>query len=654
MGDLRLKGLLAALPEQPLFEALLADLAARFANAQPGEVATQIERALAQLVDLFGYDRCTYSEFADDARLVVLSSAAAAGLAPLPRGCFDEGLAWFLDELRAGRVVAMPRLPDGLPPEAHAEAEHCRRIGLRSHLSIPLSARGRVAGVLSLGGLRSAQQWSADTITRLTILGELFSANLERARSEEEMQRLRLRLWHADRVARLGTLSAAIAHEINQPLAAILANAQAGLAYLARGEATPAAMREILEAVVRDDRRAADTIRTMRAFLRRDERGRERIDLAAAMRDVLQLLASELARKGIAVEARLEPGCWVRADKAQIEQVALNLVLNALAAMEGCAPGERRLRLSAARLADGRVAAEVRDSGRGIAPENMARLFDPFWTTRKEGLGLGLAICRSIMEAHGGSIHAERNAERGATFRIHLRAEAAAQAHEAGAAPAPSQPLSAQERSGAPLVCIVDDDAAVREGVAARLAAEGGWRVAGYGSAEELLAGTGAQEAACLVLDLHMPGLSGLALQEKLAAARGTPPIVFLTGGGDVAASVTAMKRGAVDFLAKPVDDDKLLDAVRRAIELHAARRGRALEREASLERFNRLSSRERQVMAEVVRGRLNKQIAADLDIALQTVKQHRARVMEKMEAASVAELVRAYEASGLFSPRAP
>jgi len=372
------------------------------------------------------------------------------------------------------------------------------------------------------------------------------------------------------------------------------------------------------------------------------------------MRDVLQLLASELARKGIAVEARLEPGCWVRADKAQIEQVALTLVLNALAAMEGCAPGERRLRLSAARLADGRVAAEVRDSGRGIAPENMARLFDPFWTTRKEGLGLGLAICRSIMEAHGGSIHAERNAERGATFRIHLRAEAAAQAHEAGAAPAPSQPLSAQERSGAPLVCIVDDDAAVREGVAARLAAEGGWRVAGYGSAEELLAGTGAQEAACLVLDLHMPGLSGLALQEKLAAARGTPPIVFLTGGGDVAASVTAMKRGAVDFLAKPVDDDKLLDAVRRAIELHAARRGRALEREASLERFNRLSSRERQVMAEVVRGRLNKQIAADLDIALQTVKQHRARVMEKMEAASVAELVRAYEASGLFSPRAP
>ena len=424
----KFRGSVAALSEQSVFEALLADLAARFADVPAAATLAEVDRALARLVDFFGYDRCSYAEFgAPGGSLNILASAGAPGIAPTPKGEFGAQFSWWLGKLHAGRPVALPDLPRGLPSHAIAEARFCRRAGLRSHLAIPLRARGRVAAVLSFAGVRAKRHWPADAITRLTIIGEILAGAMARARSEEEAHELRSRLWHADRVARIGALTAAIAHEINQPLTAILSNAQAGLAHLVRGEACPEEMRDILEAVVRDDKRAAETIRTMRAFLRDHQSERSCIDLAAALREVLGLLAAELQRQGIRVEARLEPRCWVMADKIQIEQVALNLLLNAAGAMEASPRAQRRLRLSAARIGGGKVAVEVRDAGIGIAAQDIQAVFEPFWTTRKDGLGLGLAICRSIVEAHDGTIGVTPNAGRGVTFRFELPAEAAAQ-----------------------------------------------------------------------------------------------------------------------------------------------------------------------------------------------------------------------------------
>ena len=294
--------------ERLAFERLLADLSVRFANVAHDRIVAEIEAALARLVDLLGYDRCTYTELATDGTLHVLCSAAVGGIEPLPRGPFGAGLPWLVGEIRAGRIVALSDLPHGLPPEATAEAEHVQRIGLRSHLSIPLRVGGRVVGALSFGGLRRARTWPEAVITRLTIVGEVFASAIARARSEDEAQRLRSQLWHADRVARTGALTAAIAHELNQPLAAILSNAQAGLAYLDRGEARPEEVRAILEAVVRDDKRAAETIRTMRALLRHDGTGRARIDIAAALREVLHLLEGELPPPGHPRRDRVRSG----------------------------------------------------------------------------------------------------------------------------------------------------------------------------------------------------------------------------------------------------------------------------------------------------------------------------------------------------------
>jgi FixJ family two-component response regulator/signal transduction histidine kinase len=640
-----------AVSEGQAFEPLLADLSARCANVSHDGIIAEIEGALGRLAGSLGYDRCTYTEFAPDGMLHVMCSAARAGIEPLPRGPFGAGLPWLVGELRAGRMIALAELPDGLPPEAAAEAEYVKRIGLRSHLSVPLRVGGRVAGALSFAGLHGARSWPEEVITRLTIIGEVFASAVARVRLEKEAAQLRSRLWHADRVARAGALTAAIAHEINQPLAAILSNAQAGLRFLDRGGVRPEDLRAILEAIVRDDKRAAETIRTMRALLRRDATGRARIDLAATLREVLQLLAGELAGQGIRVETELGAGCWVMADKAQIEQVALNLVLNAAAAMQLHPAEERFLRVSVARNGDGRVVAAVCDSGPGIAAEHADAVFEPFRTTRTDGLGLGLAICRSIVQAHDGAIWVERNPDRGVTFRFELQGAAyEREFDDARVSPGTAASgHSAQTAAAGPAVCIVDDDAAVRESVV-RLLAAAGWPAASYASASEFLERRPAAEVGCLLLDLWMPGMSGFELQTYLSGRGIAPPVVFLTGQADVATGVDAMKLGAVDFLVKPVESDVLIAAVRKALERHASEREHARERNASLARLRLLSAREREIAEHVIRGRLNKQIAADLEIAEQTVKQHRGRVMEKLEVRSVAELVRVCEASGLFA----
>jgi len=631
-----------ALDERLAFERLLADLSARLASVSGERIAAEIEAALVRLVASLGYDRCTFTEFAADGTLHVLCSAAADGIEALPRGPLGRPASWLGDEIRAGRIVALPNMPDGLPPEAALYRERAREIGLRSHLSIPLRVGGRVVGALSFGGLRNAHTWPDEVVTRLTIVGEVFSGAVARVRSEDEARQLRSRLWHADRVARTAALTAAIAHELNQPLAAILSNAQAGLRYLERGALRPEEVRAILTAIVRDDKRAAETIRAMRALLRRDDTGRARIDIAATLRGVLQLHAAELRRQGIDVETELATECWAMADRVQIEQVALNLILNAAAAMRACPLGERRLRVSAARTDDSRVTVGVRDTGAGIPREHREAVFEPFWTTQHEGLGLGLAICRSIVQAHRGTIAVEPNPDRGVTFRVELRAAAGEPAE--AAAPAPEAPSQA---AGAPTVCIVDDDAAMRASLARLVAAEG-WNALTYATATAFFERAPLGEVACVLLDNRMPGLSGMELLEQLAGRDAAPPIILLSGNGDVATGVAVMKLGAMDFLEKPVERDVLVAAVRKALERHAGEQACTRERAACRVLVARLSAREREVMGHVIRGRLNKQIAGDLGIAEQTVKQHRGRVMEKIGVRSVPELVRVCESAGL------
>lgn len=202
------------------------------------------------------------------------------------------------------------------------------------------------------------------------------------------------------------------------------------------------------------------------------------------------------------------------------------------------------------------------------------------------------------------------------------------------------------------LVHVIDDNASVRRALK-RLLGSVGIQAETYASAQQFLDAELPDLPSCLVLDVRMPRISGLELQDRLLAAGRDIPIVFITGHGDIAMAVEAMKKGAVDFLPKPFNDQDLIDAIHRALAQHERLRDERAEQDEVLARLERLTPREREVMELVVTGRLNKQIAGELGTVEKTVKVHRARVMEKMEAESLAELVRLAARVGIQGPAA-
>ena len=199
------------------------------------------------------------------------------------------------------------------------------------------------------------------------------------------------------------------------------------------------------------------------------------------------------------------------------------------------------------------------------------------------------------------------------------------------------------------VIAIVDDDPSVREGLHSLLRSAG-WSVEAFGSAQEFLARTRAKAPSCLILDLQLPGLSGLDLQRRMAEVDLEIPIVFLTGHGDIPASVQAMKAGAIEFLTKPVDERDLLRAIQEAIDRDRHTRKQHAEMHDLQSRHDSLTGREREVMQQVISGLLNKQVAAELNITEFTVKIHRGQVMRKMRADSLADLVRMAESLGIHS----
>jgi FixJ family two-component response regulator len=202
------------------------------------------------------------------------------------------------------------------------------------------------------------------------------------------------------------------------------------------------------------------------------------------------------------------------------------------------------------------------------------------------------------------------------------------------------------------LVFLIDDDASVRKGVA-RLLRSAGYKSETFASASEFLAREQYAGPTCLIVDVRMPGLNGMDLQETLIQRRREEQLVFITGHGDISMCAQAMKAGAVDFLSKPFDDEQLLQCVERALIRSAEQRRRSGEKNEARRLLDLLTPREFEVMQLVITGMLNKQIAAELDVAEKTVKVHRGRVMQKLGITSVAELVRVGQRAGVTSARA-
>ncbi|WP_437681859.1 sensor histidine kinase [Sorangium sp. So ce131] len=245
---------------------------------------------------------------------------------------------------------------------------------------------------------------------------------LKRSRAADELKAPdALELVHLNQVSSMGELACSIAHELNQPLAAILSNAQAALRLLAHIPPDIAEARAALEDIVADDRRAGKVVQRMRAALPKGAVHMTAQDVNELAREVIRLVSDAARRAGATVRTELAPGLpRVGGDGIRLQQVILHLLGNALEAVSRCPP-DARLVVVRTRAADGgRVELSVADSGEGIPPEDLERIFEPFYTTKPKGLGVGLSISRSIVEAHGGRLWAECSPGEGATLRCAL------------------------------------------------------------------------------------------------------------------------------------------------------------------------------------------------------------------------------------------
>jgi two-component system sensor kinase FixL len=274
--------------------------------------------------------------------------------------------------------------------------------------------------MLTFAVMREERSWPETVVMGFKLIAQVFANALARKRAEVEAFQARSQLLQLDRLSRMGELTASLAHELNQPLAAILSNAQAGLRFLQSDKINLDEVREILQDIIQDDQRAGNVIRSLRSMMKREEVDRSPIILNNVLHDVLEIFHTESIFRSVHVETELEKSLPpVLGDKVQLQQVALNLILNAADAMSLNPPEHRQIILRTGGK-DDRIRVTVRDFGPGIDKEKLERIFEPFFTTKGAGLGMGLNICRSIVEAHGGHIWAENNPDRGATFVFEL------------------------------------------------------------------------------------------------------------------------------------------------------------------------------------------------------------------------------------------
>lgn len=403
------------------FEKLRARLSAAFINLPPEGIDGQIGHGLQQLVEFLGVDRSGIAQFSEDGgQLTVTHWHARPNVAPPGRIDVAPLLTWYTARIRAGELLRFARLPDELPAEATHERDMSRRYGIQSHLMMPLTVGGSVLGGLGLGSLTRQRDWPDELVQSLRLVADLFANALARQQAGEREARLREQLALAGRVTVLGEVAASIAHEVNQPLCAIVSNAQAVRRLLDGPHCDMAEVREALADIARDGQRASAVVARIRNFVRKGVVERAPVAVNDLIREAAALLHGEMLRRGVAVRLDLLEGLPpAQGDRVQLLQVLVNLMTNAADAMGTVV---RELRKLAVRSGtDGKsVTVAVQDAGPGIAPEHARRLFEPFFTTKPGGMGMGLSICRSIVESHGGRIRARPQAEWGSTFEFTL------------------------------------------------------------------------------------------------------------------------------------------------------------------------------------------------------------------------------------------
>src|SRR5712672_1248181 len=324
--------------------------------------------------------------------------------------------------------IATSRLPAHIPDLAALEIDHrdgsciaAVNAGYRATLIVPLLKDNEIVGTITLGR-KQVQPFTDKQISLFRDFAAQATIALESTRLERQCREAQMALAHANRVATMGQLTASISHEVNQPITAAVTYALAARRFLS---ADPPNFREVddaLSLIVKEGNRAGEVVERVRALIKKVPARKDAVAIDDAILEVIALTRTEAANNSVSVRPHFAAGLpRVQGDRVQLQQVILNLIVNAIEAMRDIGEEERELLISTRNEPDG-VSVEVRDSGPGFAPAALERVFEAFYTTKPSGLGLGLSICRSIIEAHNGRLWASPNLPRGASFQFALPA----------------------------------------------------------------------------------------------------------------------------------------------------------------------------------------------------------------------------------------
>jgi PAS domain S-box-containing protein len=318
-------------------------------------------------------------------------------------------------------------VPDVVPDENFPRAPIAEREELHAALAFPILLGGKALGVIEFFS-REIRQPDQELLNVLATIGSQIGQFIERKRAEAEARdserryrEVQAELAHASRVATIGQLTASIAHEVMQPIASSRNNARAALNFLDQQPPDLSEIKEALESAVADADRAGHIVDRIRDHIKKAPPRKDCFDLNEAINEVIALTRSAIIKNGASVQTQLASELFpVQGDRVQLQQVVLNLILNAVEAMGSIEVGARQLLISTERNRTDGILVAVRDSGPGIEPDHLERVFQAFYTTKSDGMGMGLSICRSIIEAHGGRLWADANEPRGAVFQFTL------------------------------------------------------------------------------------------------------------------------------------------------------------------------------------------------------------------------------------------
>jgi len=326
--------------------------------------------------------------------------------------------------------LAASRLPTHIPDFTAVEDDHrddflitVVNAGIRTGLFVPLLKDNEIVGMISLAR-KKVQPFTDAQIDLITDFAAQATVALESTRRERRYREMQSELAHANRVATMGQLTASITHEVNQPLAAMRNNLTAALNFSDRTPPDLMEVREALACAVKEIDRASTVVGRIRALMQKEPTRRDSVNVNEAVCEVMELTYGEALKNGVSVRTQLADGLpLIQGDRVQLQQVILNLILNAVQALGAVTNDTREVLITTSQTDPNEVCLGVQDTGPGLSAETLPRLFEPFYTTKPGGMGMGLAICRSIIEAHGGRLWATRCETQGALFQFTIPAD---------------------------------------------------------------------------------------------------------------------------------------------------------------------------------------------------------------------------------------